>query len=286
MLFSLHRCWLCCKLLQKSASLWSVGRDNFERPTNRWPLCCSVAASYLSANKSPQPPISSMHTGASPQADTTLNSCVVARNFATQAARSHCPFLPLAAAACSLSPAAVHWTPRRRLLALLLCMTVACLASAASLLAAAAPSPADPASASPLPSPAHAPAAALPATLALTPAAPVTDAPAPSSGVVPHRRPSRFAYVMMHYEGTPKDDEYLLGLRVLIRSIRSDTNTLRDKCSVRRGAIECMQYRCAFCVLTRVDSCAHCLRLSASASAATPIRRMISSSFCRRMCER
>jgi hypothetical protein len=31
---------------------------------------------------------------------------------------------------------------------------------------------------------------------------------------------SKFAWVMMHYEGTPKDDEYLLGLRVLIRSIQ------------------------------------------------------------------
>lgn len=36
---------------------------------------------------------------------------------------------------------------------------------------------------------------------------------------------SRFAYVMLHYEGTPADDEYLLGLRVLIKSIQiSDTS--------------------------------------------------------------
>jgi alpha-N-acetylglucosamine transferase len=33
--------------------------------------------------------------------------------------------------------------------------------------------------------------------------------------------------VMMHYEGTPRDDEYLLGLRVLIRSIQ-DTKTPHD----------------------------------------------------------
>jgi hypothetical protein len=31
---------------------------------------------------------------------------------------------------------------------------------------------------------------------------------------------SRFAYVGMHYEGTPRDDEYLLGLRVLIKSVK------------------------------------------------------------------
>ena len=43
----------------------------------------------------------------------------------------------------------------------------------------------------------------------------------PGSGV----KRSRFAYVMMHYEGTTKDDEYLLGLRVLIRSIQSVTHT-------------------------------------------------------------
>ena len=42
----------------------------------------------------------------------------------------------------------------------------------------------------------------------------------------PHT-PSRFAYVLMHYEGTPKDDEYLLGMRVLIRSIQ-ETGTPHD----------------------------------------------------------
>jgi hypothetical protein len=34
------------------------------------------------------------------------------------------------------------------------------------------------------------------------------------------RVPSRFAYVMIHYEGTPNDDAYILGLRVLIHSIK------------------------------------------------------------------
>eukprot|EP00823_Brevimastigomonas_motovehiculus_P002859 TRINITY_DN168_c0_g6_i2.p1 TRINITY_DN168_c0_g6~~TRINITY_DN168_c0_g6_i2.p1 ORF type:complete len:488 (-),score=77.12 TRINITY_DN168_c0_g6_i2:562-2025(-) len=39
--------------------------------------------------------------------------------------------------------------------------------------------------------------------------------------------PHRFAYVMIHYEGTNRDDEYLLGLRVLIRSIQ-ETQTKQD----------------------------------------------------------
>lgn len=32
---------------------------------------------------------------------------------------------------------------------------------------------------------------------------------------------TRFAYVMMHYEGTAKDPEYVLGTRVLIKSLLS-----------------------------------------------------------------
>jgi len=36
---------------------------------------------------------------------------------------------------------------------------------------------------------------------------------------------SDFAYVMMHYEGTPKDDEYVLGLRVLVKSIKLTRST-------------------------------------------------------------
>ena len=47
-----------------------------------------------------------------------------------------------------------------------------------------------------------------------------------SKSGLPHT-PSRFAWVLMHYEGTPKDDEYLLGLRVLIRSIQ-ETKTPYD----------------------------------------------------------
>ena len=38
---------------------------------------------------------------------------------------------------------------------------------------------------------------------------------------------SRFAYVMIHYEGTPKDDLYVLGSRVVIKSIR-DSGTKQD----------------------------------------------------------
>lgn len=47
-----------------------------------------------------------------------------------------------------------------------------------------------------------------------------TPITASTNGVAPSAR-GKFAYVMMHYEGTSKDDEYLLGLRVLIRSIQS-----------------------------------------------------------------
>jgi hypothetical protein len=38
---------------------------------------------------------------------------------------------------------------------------------------------------------------------------------------------SRFAYVMIHYEGTPKDDMYVLGTRVVIKSIL-DTGSKQD----------------------------------------------------------
>jgi len=49
----------------------------------------------------------------------------------------------------------------------------------------------------------------------------------PASAVSKSGTPPRYAYVLMHYEGTPKDDEYVLGLRVLIRSIQ-DTKTPHD----------------------------------------------------------
>lgn len=52
-------------------------------------------------------------------------------------------------------------------------------------------------------------------------------AEAPSTALAAPAKPAsalKFAYVMMHYEGTSKDDEYLLGLRVLIRSIQYDTD--------------------------------------------------------------
>lgn len=85
--------------------------------------------------------------------------------------------------------------------------------------------------------------APVPVAAAATAAVPAVDAAAaasvalmPSSGNgagtlrsksgLPHT-PSRFAYVLMHYEGTPKDDEYLLGMRVLIRSIQ-ETKTPYD----------------------------------------------------------
>lgn len=48
----------------------------------------------------------------------------------------------------------------------------------------------------------------------------------PSSSSALAKRPSRFAYVGMHYEGTPRDDEYLLGLRVLIKSVRLTGSTM------------------------------------------------------------
>jgi hypothetical protein len=35
----------------------------------------------------------------------------------------------------------------------------------------------------------------------------------------PHTPIRRFAYVLMHYEGTPKDAEYVLGTRVLVQSL-------------------------------------------------------------------
>lgn len=38
-------------------------------------------------------------------------------------------------------------------------------------------------------------------------------------GPVAGRPFTRFAYVMMHYEGTAKDPEYVLGTRVLIKSL-------------------------------------------------------------------
>jgi len=51
--------------------------------------------------------------------------------------------------------------------------------------------------------------------------------PAPAAAASSPVARGRYAWVMMHYEGTPKDDEYLLGLRVLIRSIK-DTKTPHD----------------------------------------------------------
>jgi hypothetical protein len=51
------------------------------------------------------------------------------------------------------------------------------------------------------------------------------------------RSPSRFAYVALHYEGTPRDAEYLLGLRVLVSSIKCATICFvvcSHGCAVRR----------------------------------------------------
>ena len=45
------------------------------------------------------------------------------------------------------------------------------------------------------------------------PPIPILSPRSPTTGL------TRFAYVAMHYEGTPRDDEYLLGLRVLIHSL-------------------------------------------------------------------
>eukprot|EP00123_Amoebidium_parasiticum_P010842 comp20354_c0_seq1/m.25694 comp20354_c0_seq1/g.25694 ORF comp20354_c0_seq1/g.25694 comp20354_c0_seq1/m.25694 type:complete len:509 (-) comp20354_c0_seq1:142-1668(-) len=45
--------------------------------------------------------------------------------------------------------------------------------------------------------------------------------------VVPSRPDKKYAFVTIHYEGTPKDDEYVLGIRVLLRSIRN-TGTKAD----------------------------------------------------------
>ena len=61
---------------------------------------------------------------------------------------------------------------------------------------------------------------------------PAAARPPSSTAITSTARPKgpardRFAWVMMHYEGTPRDDEYLLGLRVLIRSIQ-DTKTPHD----------------------------------------------------------
>lgn len=36
---------------------------------------------------------------------------------------------------------------------------------------------------------------------------------------------TRFAYVALHYEGTPRDDEYVLGLRVMIHSLQQSGTT-------------------------------------------------------------
>eukprot|EP00124_Ichthyophonus_hoferi_P001543 Ihof_evm2s83 gene=Ihof_evmTU2s83 len=47
-------------------------------------------------------------------------------------------------------------------------------------------------------------------------------------GIVVASRPDKkYAYVTCHYEGTPKDDEYVLGIRVLIKSIKN-TGTNAD----------------------------------------------------------
>ena len=51
-----------------------------------------------------------------------------------------------------------------------------------------------------------------------TPSSPPVAIQSPRSPVTNR---TRFAYVGMHYEGTPRDDEYLLGLRTLIFSLQS-----------------------------------------------------------------
>lgn len=64
-------------------------------------------------------------------------------------------------------------------------------------------------------------------TTVATAAAPTSAAPGAVVAAGGAEGAPRYAYVLMHYEGTPKDDEYLLGLRVLIRSIQ-DTGTPHD----------------------------------------------------------
>ncbi len=45
------------------------------------------------------------------------------------------------------------------------------------------------------------------------------------SSVATTQSSSKYAFATIHYEGTPRDDEYLLGIRVLIKSIRMAGHT-------------------------------------------------------------
>ena len=55
-----------------------------------------------------------------------------------------------------------------------------------------------------------------------TPSIPPIDIKSPRNPVTGH---TRFAYVALHYEGTPRDDEYLLGLRTTLFSLRQSGTT-------------------------------------------------------------
>lgn len=56
---------------------------------------------------------------------------------------------------------------------------------------------------------------------------------------------TQFAYVMMHYEGTPKDPEYVLGTRVLIKSLQA-SGTKQDLVILASNSVSAATIR-TFC---------------------------------------